>query len=64
MAEAHEQRVVALMRRFRNKELSLREIGRELIRRGINTRNGRPRHPDVIARILRNPLHVRAQAVG
>lgn len=57
-----EQRAVALMRQLRAAGASLRAIARELSRKGIASRGGRPWHPDVIARILRNPLHARQAA--
>lgn len=59
-----EQRVVAVMRQLRGAGASLRAIGRELAHRGIRSRTGRPWHPDVIARILRNPIHASREAAG
>lgn len=55
--EVKEQRAVALMSRLRAKGLSLRSIARELSGRGILTRGERSWHPNVNAKILRNPLH-------
>lgn len=64
IASPAEQHVVALMRQLRAAGASLRAIARELSRRGITSRGGRPWHPDVIAKILRNPLHARGEAAG
>jgi len=46
-----EQRTVALVRRYRDKGLTLRAIGQRLHRKGILPRSGKRWHPQTVARI-------------
>lgn len=53
IAEPHEQRALALIRKLRSKGYSLRAIGEELTRRGYKTRCGNLKwHPQVVKQIV------------
>lgn len=50
--DPHESRVMELVRIFRRKGLSLREVASALDNEGLTTRTGRPWHPEQVRRIL------------